>query len=185
MDIAALISWLVTATGGFVMLGIWIARGGVRQQRTNASRFPAPVIFGHFALAAAGLVVWIAYLVADKEALAWTAFGLLLPVALLGFVMLARWIPVYRAGPAAAGTTAGTTAAATSTSASASGTAGRTGGTNAPSRRRHTGVGSGPGADTAVPAERHFPVVVVAGHGLFAVVTLVLVLLAALGAGGG
>ncbi|MDX2681903.1 hypothetical protein [Streptomyces soliscabiei] len=54
------------------------------------------MIFGHFALAAIGLVVWIIYVVADKDALAWTAFGLLLPVAPLGFTMLARWIPVHR-----------------------------------------------------------------------------------------
>ncbi|MEV7690323.1 hypothetical protein [Streptomyces bungoensis] len=96
MDIAALITWVVTALGGFYMLGTWIRRGGIRQQQTGTSRLPVPVVFGHFALAAIGLVVWSVYVVADKTALAWTAFGLLLPVALLGFVMLARWIPVHR-----------------------------------------------------------------------------------------
>ncbi|GAA3043259.1 hypothetical protein [Streptomyces glomeratus] len=96
MDIAALITWVVTALGGFYLLGTWIQRGGIRQQQSRASRLPAPVVFGHFALAAIGLVVWIIYVVADNNVLAWTAFGLLLPVALLGFVMLARWIPVYR-----------------------------------------------------------------------------------------
>ncbi|MEU0385505.1 hypothetical protein [Streptomyces chartreusis] len=109
MDIAALIAWVVTALGGFYLLGTWIRRGGIRQQQSGTSRLPAPVIFGHFALAAIGLVVWIIYVVVDKDALAWTAFGLLLPVALLGFTMLARWIPVYQsrstatATPAAAG----------------------------------------------------------------------------------
>src|SRR5690349_23784451 len=78
------------------MLGTWIQRGGLRQQQSGASRLPAPVAFGHFALAAVGLVVWIVYVVADRSGLAWTAFGLLLPVALLGFVMLGRWIPVHR-----------------------------------------------------------------------------------------
>lgn len=151
MDIAALITWVITALGGFYMLGTWIQRGGVRQQQTGTSRLPAPVIFGHFALAAIGLVVWIIYLVADKSSLAWTSFGLLLPVALLGFVMLARWIPVYRDRAAAA---AGPAAAAV------------------------------PGAGGTVPAERHFPVPVVLAHGLFAVATLVLVLLTALGIGG-
>ncbi|MGW5284657.1 hypothetical protein ACWERI_35340 [Streptomyces collinus] len=149
MDIAALIAWLITALGGFYMLGTWIQRGGIRQQQTGTSRLPAPVVFGHFALAAIGLVVWILYVVADKSALAWTAFGLLLPVALLGFVMLARWIPVYRNRT--------TVAAAPAT---------------------------GPGAEGAAPAERHFPLAVVLAHGLFAVVTLVLVLLTALGIGG-
>ncbi|MEU1389871.1 MULTISPECIES: hypothetical protein [unclassified Nonomuraea] len=147
MEIAALITWLVTAVGGFYMLGTWIARGGVAQQRTGESRLPAPVLSGHFLLAAAGLVVWIIYLFADAGGLAWLAFGLLVPVALLGFVMLARWIPVHRA--------------------------------------RVARLGSGPAAaGSPVPAERHFPVAVVAGHGLFAVVTVVLVLLTALGVGG-
>ncbi|WP_037853497.1 hypothetical protein [Streptomyces sp. NRRL S-340] len=150
MDIAALITWVVTALGGFYMLGTWIQRGGIRQQQSGASRLPAPVVFGHFALAAVGLVVWIVYVVADKSVLAWTSFGLLLPVALLGFVMLARWIPVRREGA-----TAGEPAAATA-----------------------------PGADGTVPAERHFPLAVVLAHGVFAVVTLVLVLLTALGIGG-
>lgn len=145
MDIAALIAWVVTALGGFSLLGIWIRRGGVRQQQSGTSRLPAPVLFGHFALAALGLVVWIVYVVADEDALAWTAFGLLLPVALLGFAMLARWIPVHRERAAAI---------------------------------------ASPGAEAAVPAERHFPTAVVWAHGLFAVATLVLVLLTALGIGG-
>ncbi|MFF3906369.1 hypothetical protein ACFYZJ_10210 [Streptomyces sp. NPDC001848] len=109
------------------------------------------MILGHFALAAIGLVVWIIHVVADKSALTWTAFGLLLPVGLLGFVMLARWIPVHRDRATAAPPPAAATAQ---------------------------------GAEGAVPAERHFPLPVVLAHGLFAVVTLVVVLLTALGIGG-
>jgi uncharacterized protein YneF (UPF0154 family) len=146
MDIAALILWVVTALGGFLMLGIWIQHGGHRQQQSGSSRLPVPVVFGHFLLAAAGLVVWIVYVVSDTDALAWVAFVLLLPVALLGFTMLARWIPVRRAA-----TTAPTTSAGEGTA--------------------------------AAPAERHFPVPVVIAHGLFAVATLVLVLLTALDVG--
>ncbi|MEC3919424.1 hypothetical protein [Nocardia sp. CDC160] len=105
MGIAALILWLLTATGGFVLLGTWIAKGGVRQP--DSSHLPAPVLFGHFLLAAAGLIVWIVYLVLDNDALAWIAFALLVPVAALGFFMLARWLPVYRSrNSIAAATTA-------------------------------------------------------------------------------
>jgi hypothetical protein len=32
----------------------------------------------------------------DKTAFAWTAFGLLVVIALLGFTMLIRWLPAYR-----------------------------------------------------------------------------------------
>lgn len=131
MSIAALIAWIVTAGGGFVLLGTWLAKGG-----THNSRLPSTVVFGHFAVAAAGLVLWIIYLVADSAALAWIAFVLLVVVALLGFTMFARWVPAYQAR----GTTTG----------------------------------------DAAPAERHLPVAVVGAHGLLAVATVVLVLLAAL-----
>jgi hypothetical protein len=150
MGVAALITWLLTAGGGFFMLGKWVAKGGTRQPRTSS--FPPALIFGHFALAATGLVLWIIYLITDTDALAWIAFILLVPVAALGFTMLARWLPTYRAG-----------AASGRTSAASAGT---------------TAV-SGP----AQPPEGHFPVPVVIAHGVFAVVTVVLVLLTALGVG--
>jgi hypothetical protein len=152
MDVAALIAWIVTAGGGFVLLGTWVANGGFQQARSGESRFPPGVILGHFFLAAAGLVVWIAYLISDESAgLAWTAFVLLLPVALLGFVMLFRWLGGRRAST-------GTVAAAPGASTAGGPVAGRA-------------------------AEQRFPVPVVVLHGLLAVTTLVLVLLAAIDAG--
>ena len=160
MAVAALGTWLVTALGGFVMLAGWLARGGARTPaRTSAAagavrgtaaaaglpvaaptRLRPPLVFGHVLLAVAGLVVWVGYLATDSEGLAWTAFVLLLPVALLGFTMLARWL-------------------------------------QAGDHRRDGSLG-------APRPESHFPLPVVIGHGLFAVTTVVLVLLSALGVGG-
>jgi len=94
MGIAALIAWLAAALGGFVMLGIWIARGG---RRPNSTRLAPGLLFGHFALAAIGLVLWIVYLVTSTDLLAWLAIGLLVVVALLGFGMFARWLSSRRA----------------------------------------------------------------------------------------
>ncbi|PRX66710.1 hypothetical protein B0I32_105150 [Nonomuraea fuscirosea] len=163
MDIAALITWIVTALGGFAMLGIWISRGGLRRDEGAPTRLPSPVVFGHLLLAAAGLVAWILYLATGSAALGWTALVLLVPVALLGFVMLARWIPVHRA--AAPGTAAPETSAPATDAFQ----------TTAP------GTAPGAAAGAVAPAERHFPVAVVIGHGVLAVVTLVLVLLTVLG----
>jgi hypothetical protein len=95
MDIAALITWLLTATLGFVMLGIWINKGG--HKAGGGTRLAPGLVFGHFALAAIGLVLWIIYVVANESVLAWIAFVLLLVVALIGFTMFARWLPVRRA----------------------------------------------------------------------------------------
>jgi len=98
MAVAALITWLITAVGGFVMLGLWISRGGHRPD--SGTRLAPGLVFSHVGLAVIGLVVWIVYLAVDKTALAWIAFVLLLPVAALGFTMLARWIPARRTGTA-------------------------------------------------------------------------------------
>ncbi|MFI7641173.1 hypothetical protein [Nonomuraea sp. NPDC049400] len=136
MAIAALVTWVVTALGGFYLLAGWLSRGGARQG--SGSRLPVPVIFGHFALAAVGLVVWIVYLLTGNHALAWAALIILVPVAALGFTMLARWIQARRVRAAV------------------------------------------PAGQQPSPAESNFPVPVVAGHGVLAVVTVVLVLLVAI-----
>jgi hypothetical protein len=130
MAVTALITWLVTAAGGFVLLAGWIGRGGHRPG--SSGRLSPTMIFTHLLLAVVGLIVWIVYIAADTEALAWVAFILLLPVALLGFTMFARWL----------------------------------------GSRRTSGA-----------PESRFPMPVVLGHGLFAAVTLVLVLLTAVGVG--
>jgi small-conductance mechanosensitive channel len=143
MEWAALISWVLTAGGGFVLLSIWLRRGGMRQQQEGGNRIRPPLILSHFLLAATGLVIWIIYLAADEEALAWIAFVILAVVAVLGWTMFAIW-----------------------------------------ARRRQTRRTEIETAAPGTPAEQHFPVPVVALHGVLAVTTVVLVLLAALDVGG-
>src|SRR5918911_681652 len=59
MKWAALIAWVLTAGGGFVLLTIWLARGGMGQGREGGSRIRPPLILSHFLLAATGLVIWL------------------------------------------------------------------------------------------------------------------------------
>jgi hypothetical protein len=162
VKVAALILWILTAGGGFVLLGTWVAKGGARRGGAG-SRFPVPLIFGHFLLAATGLVLWIVYVAADKDGVGWTAFGLLAVVALLGFSMLALWIPTFQA-TRGSGSRHAPVAAQPAGSVASGGAA------------SSTAVGAG-------PAERHFPVPIVVGHGLLAATTLVLVLLTMLDVG--
>jgi hypothetical protein len=96
MDVAALITWLVTAVGGFVLLGTWVAKGGHRQDANHPSRFSPGLVFGHFLLAALGLVLWIVYVLADSEGLVWPTFAIVAVVAVLGFIMFFRWLPEVR-----------------------------------------------------------------------------------------
>jgi hypothetical protein len=147
MEWAALIAWIVTAGGGFVLLAIWLSRGGMQQADRPGSRIRPPLILGHFLLAATGLVIWIIYVATDSDALAWVAFVLLAVVALMGFTMFAIWYQRRQRGPAAA-----------------------------------TGVTGSPGS-SETPPEQHFPVPIVALHGLLAVTTVVLVFLTAIGVG--
>jgi manganese efflux pump family protein len=112
MKWAALITWVLTAGGGFVLLGIWLSRGGMRQEfPEGGSRIRPPLIMSHFLLAAGGLVLWIVYLVDDSTTLAWIAFAALLVVALLGFTMFAIWLQRRRSrGPVVEAVTPGTPA---------------------------------------------------------------------------
>jgi hypothetical protein len=153
MGIAALITWIVTALGGFTLLSLWLRRGGLRQQAARRTSLRSGVVFSHFLLAAVGLVLWIVYVVTDNESLTWISFAILAVVAVLGWTMFFRWLGVRRAGVGAAAPGAGAAAPAA-------------------------------GASPEEPAEQGFPVAFVAAHGLFAVITVVLVLLAALEIGG-
>jgi hypothetical protein len=110
MKWAALITWVITALGGFAMLSIWLQRGGMRQRDEPGRRIRPQLILGHFALAAAGLVLWIIYIAAGSNGLAWVAFVLLAVVAVLGFSMFALWL--QRRQAAAAGVGQGSQAAA-------------------------------------------------------------------------
>jgi len=143
MEWAALIAWVLTAGGGFVLLAIWLARGGMQQQREAGNRIRPPLIMSHFLLAATGLVLWIIYVATDSDALAWIAFVILAVVAVLGFTMFAIWL-----------------------------------------RRRRARGAVAEAVTPDTPPEQHFPVPVVALHGVLAVTTTLLVLLTALGVGG-
>lgn len=108
MKWAALITWIITALGGFGLLAIWLQRGGIKQAGQPGRRIRPPLIFTHMGLAATGLVLWIIYLASSSKALAWIAFVLLLVVASLGFGMLALWLQRRQAAPAAVAGAAGT-----------------------------------------------------------------------------
>lgn len=89
MEWAALISWVLTAGGGFILLAMWLRNGGMSQRAPGEIR--PYLILSHFALAATGLVLWIVYVASDSDALAWIAFAVLVVVALIGWTMFAIW----------------------------------------------------------------------------------------------
>jgi hypothetical protein len=102
MNIVALVVWCGTACFGLYLLGVWLSHGGLRQQATRITVFPAALIFAHPVLATTGLSFWIAYLLTHRLVFAWSGFGVLSASAMLGFVMLTRWL-VGRGGRHARG----------------------------------------------------------------------------------
>jgi len=149
MAIASLVVWILTASGGAFLLAKWVRGGGHRA--STASSLPPPVVFGHFVLAALGLVLWIVYVITDNHPIGWIGVALLAPVVVLGFVMVARWQSTRRR--------------VASTATQPSSTAGM------------------PSPSQNAP-ERSFPVPVVVAHGVLAVATIVLALLALAEIGG-
>jgi hypothetical protein len=108
MGFVVLITWFTAALAGLYMLAVWLIENDVTGRTAAPSRLPVPVVFGHAALALTGLGLWVAYLVAGQDNLAWASIGVLGGIALLGFTMFARWIPVYRDPVPTAGRVGGT-----------------------------------------------------------------------------
>ncbi len=98
LKLVALAVWAGTACFGLYLLFIWLSHGGLRQQATRITVFPAALIFAHPVLATAGLSLWIGYILTARPLLAWAGFGVLSVSAMLGFVMLTRWLTGRAAG---------------------------------------------------------------------------------------
>lgn len=96
MSTIALYTWMVTILFGLLLLVIWIIEYDREFQSAAATRLPVPVIFLHALFGLGGLVLWIGYLLVDQQRLAWATLVALGAVALLGLIMAARWIRVYR-----------------------------------------------------------------------------------------
>ncbi len=97
MSIVTLFTWMATIFAGLILLVIWLMEYDRDFQTGAATRLPVPVISAHALLGVGGLLVWGFYLVTDEDPLAWASVAGLGVVALLGLVMAARWVGVYRA----------------------------------------------------------------------------------------
>lgn len=136
MDWLTLVVWLLTAVGGFALLGVWLQHGGMGSPVVR--RFTKPLPFLHALAAVVSLVLFLFYIFLDGAVLKLiTLVGLLL-TAVLGIAMFVLWLGGTR-----------TTQPATV------------------------------GADAGRAPEDHFPIPLVAIHGIAAVATLILYIVAA------
>jgi hypothetical protein len=95
--IAALVLWLATIGAGWSLLAIWLVEYDRTFHESATTRLPISVMGLHALCALGGLAVWIAYLLAGSQRLLLTSTAILGLVAVLGFIMVTRWIGVWRA----------------------------------------------------------------------------------------
>jgi len=108
LAVATLISWLLAELLGAYMLRSWFASGGARQRRSrldtsrpHASRADAsrldtislPLVLGHAGLAFAGFTCWVSFLFSATVPLAWLSIGFLAPAIGLGISTVTVWTP--------------------------------------------------------------------------------------------
>ena len=93
LAVAALLSWLAAEGLGAWMLRRWIAAGGARRPSGSADGASAPVIFSHAGLALAGLTSWVVFLATGSASVAWLAIGFLAPAIGLGVSTVTTWTP--------------------------------------------------------------------------------------------
>lgn len=92
VEFAALGTWILTATVGAYLMGIWLAQGGLLRQATKVTRFPTLVVVGHPLVAMIGLGAWVVHLATGQVCYAWGAFFLLVIVIFKGFMLFTRWL---------------------------------------------------------------------------------------------
>jgi hypothetical protein len=154
LDLGALGAWVVTVAAGARLAAGWLAGGGLRRGYRRAAGVPRLVIAGHLALAVAGLGIWIGFVATGAAALAWVAVGVILSVAGLGMATLVGGLPEPAASSARPVAVGGVVS---------------------------HGLPAEPG--TEAPALAGRPVIMIVVHGALAASTILLVVLAAAGAG--
>ena len=90
---ATLVSWLLAETLGAYMLTSWIGNGGARAEASAAGGVPRSVIFGHAGLAFTGLIFWIGFVVTGQPVLSWISVAFLAPAVGLGISTVTLWTP--------------------------------------------------------------------------------------------
>jgi hypothetical protein len=96
LDIATLVTWLVTESLGAFMVRSWIASGGARRARARPARpdaMPLPVLVAHAGLNALGLLCWIVFVAFGPRLAGLLGLVFMVPAIGLGISTVAIWTP--------------------------------------------------------------------------------------------
>jgi hypothetical protein len=190
--VAALLAWLAAAASGGYVLIRWLRAGGRLRRQVSAAEpagavggVPAAVIVGHVGFAVFGLLLWAGFMLTGWIALAWTATGLLGPVAGAGMGVLVLGLPSPGQRASAVVAPAGAVPAGAPPAGAPPAGAPSAGAPSAGAERGCTAtlIAPAPAPGGQRSARSRVPVFVIAAHGLFAAVVLLLVVTATIGAG--
>jgi len=185
LAVVTLISWLLTASIGAYMLGTWIAAGGVGKQRASREGLSPSVVLGHASLATTGLALWAAYTLTRWAPLAWSAVLVLMPAIGLGLSTVTLLTPFPApdsAGRAGAGGQLAAPAEDVLASRITDSTLTRALTDAALASRLVEEVLAGAAAPTPPRTRGHATALIPASHGVLALTTFLLAVLAAVGA---
>jgi len=93
LALAALVVWLLAEALGAFMLRNWVVSGAARRRREHPEGMSLPVLLGHAGLNLCGLSCWIAFVTTRSAIPAWLAICLLVPGIGLGVSTLSVWTP--------------------------------------------------------------------------------------------
>lgn len=101
LALAALTAWLLAELLGAYMLRNWVTSGAARRRHEHPEGMSLPVLMSHAGLNLAGLTCWIGFVVTRSAIPAWLGICLLVPAIGLGVSTVSVWTPYPVAGRAA------------------------------------------------------------------------------------
>lgn len=93
LALAALTAWLLTELLGAYMLRNWVTSGAAGRRHEHPEGMSLPVLMGHAGLNLAGLSCWIGFVVTRSAIPAWLGICLLVPAIGLGVSTVSVWTP--------------------------------------------------------------------------------------------
>jgi hypothetical protein len=102
LAIAGLVAWLLAELLGAYMLRTWVASGAARRRREQPEGMSLPVLLGHAGLNLCGMACWAGFVLTRSAVGAWVAICFLVPAIGLGVSTVSVWTP-YPVRPAGQG----------------------------------------------------------------------------------
>jgi hypothetical protein len=107
LALPALVAWLLAEALGAYMARNWVTSGAAARRREQPDGMSLPVLLGHAGLNLAGLSCWLGFVATGSPVAAWLAICLLVPAIGLGVSTVSIWTPypvarAYRGDPAGA-----------------------------------------------------------------------------------